>query len=333
MKISIHEANPCSAVSFYRSIGPFSYLKKIDKNIETELLKRVDWSTLIGTDIFYIERPQVQNDLTALEMAKDFNVKTWVDYDDLLHCIPQENPGYKFYNDDQTKKTIEESLKIADVVTVSTPAIKEYYKPLNNNIIVLPNAFNDYNYKFEHRKQSDYTDNPLITWRGSATHRKDLLSIKEQLLNIDKKYKSKLSFCFIGNETWFITDHILNRKFQVKECDIIDFMIMLKEIRGSIHLSPLEVSEFNKAKSNIGYLEGTYMGSVTIAPSELPEFNVPGCVLYSSEKNNFEYILEKCIKSKSFRQENYDKAFEYVKNNRLLSQINKQRLKIIEEAL
>jgi len=329
MKISIHEPIPASAVSYYRSIGTFSYLSKINKNIQIEVPNQISWHSLIGTDIFYMERPQQDSDLQALKLAKDFNIPIWVDYDDLLHEIPSYNPSYDFYKKSHVLNNIEECMKLADVITVSTQKLKDYYSKFNKNIHVIENAFNDYQYKLEYKTQNNYKD-VLISWRGSATHRNDLLSIADGLFKIDEKFIKEISSCFTGNDIWYITDKLKNKYYSLKEVDIIDFNKFIKNINSSIQLVPLVNNDFNIGKSNIGYIEATYMGAVTIAP-DLPEFLVPGCINYNEKNNNFSYFLEKAIKSKKYRQDNYDKAHDYVSSNLFLSKINKKRLNIIEK--
>lgn len=328
VKISIHEGAPLSAVSYYRSIGTLSYLSKINKKITTDILSKTSWASIVNTDIFYMERPQTNNDLEALEIAKDFNVKIWIDFDDLLHDIPKYNPCYKMYknNDSLLLKNVEKALKIADVVTVSTSTIKDYYLKFNENIHVIENAHNDYRYPFE--KITETFDS--INWRGSTTHRQDLLSVSQDIFRISDTY-DKWAWVFIGNDIWFITDKI-KRHFNIEECCTVVYNKFIKDARSAIQIVPLLFSPFNTAKSNIGWIEGTYAGSVTICP-KLPEFEKPGAVNYTDKEGSFGYYLEKAIKSKMFRYENYVKSYEYIKENLLLSNINKKRLEIIDRLL
>ena len=326
IKISIHEPMPMSAVAYYRSIGTFSYLPKIQPNIQINLPSQISWSNLVGTDILYMERPQQDADLNALEIAKEFNVKIWVDYDDLLHEVPKYNPSYKFYTTTHVGKNIEKAIELADIVTVSTPKIKEYYEKFNPNIHIIENAHNDYQYQWE--KVETTVD--AINWRGSATHRQDLLSVACEMFSLAEKY-SDWAWTFIGNEVWYITDRIKN-SFNLAECDIISYNKFIKDLKSGIQIVPLLWNEFNKAKSNIGWIEGTYAGSVTVAPN-LGEFTKPGVCMYDDKADSFAYYLEKCIKSKSFRQEKYIESFEYIAQNLMLSKVNKKRITIIEKLL
>jgi len=326
IKISIHEPLPHSAVSYYRSIGTFSYLPKKNDKIQISIPGQISWNNLIGTDIFYMERPQQDNDLQALQLAKDFNIKVWVDYDDCLHEIPQYNPAYKFYKKTSVLKNIEKAMTMADIITVSTPTLKEYYKKYNENIYVIENAHNDYQYKFKKKDETFQS----INWRGSATHRSDLLSVSENIFNLAKKYKN-WAWTFVGNDLWYITEKI--KCFNIQECDIIDYYKFIKDLKSAIQIVPLVHNQFNQCKSNIGWIEGTYAGSTCICPT-LPEFEKPGIVNYNFEKeNSFGYYLEKTISNNSFRKKKYIESYNYIKENLLLSKINSKRLEIIERLL
>jgi len=327
IKIAIHEPMPMGAVAYYRSIGTFSYLPKLQNNLDIHVPATISWSSMAGTDILYMERPQQDSDLTALEIAKDFNIKVWVDYDDLLHEVPKYNPSWKFYNTTHALKNIEKALQMADIVTVSTSTIKQHYEKFNKNIHVVENAHNDYQYAWN--KISDTVD--AINWRGSNTHRQDLLSVAGEMFKIADENPS-WAWTFIGNEVWYVTDRIKN-SFNLVECDIIAYNKFIQDLKSAIQIVPLLFNEFNKAKSNIGWMEGTYAGSVTVAPN-LGEFaGKPGICNYSEEPESFKYQLEKCIKSKAFRQKQYQESFEYIAENLMLSQINKKRLNIIERLL
>jgi hypothetical protein len=323
--ISIHEPAPFSGVAYYRSIGTLSFLPKLNKKIQLKRPEQIAWNSLIDTDILYMERPQHHSDLTALEIAKDFNVKVWVDYDDFLHGIPEYNPTYKMYSKPEILERIEQAMTMANVVTVSTPFLKDFYSKFNQNIHVLENAHNDYKYPFKKIEQTELA----INWRGSATHREDLLSVKENL--VDLSHRHNWGWTFIGNDTWYITDYMKNC-YSFSEVDVATYNKFILDLRSAIQIVPLLFSDFNRAKSNIGWIEGTYAGSATIAPL-LPEFEKPGVINYMDKPDSFGYYLEKAIKSKSFRKKKYNESYEYIHDNLLLSDLNKKRIEIVEGLL
>jgi len=322
IKIKICDVAPKGACSYYRGWGVLSKLRKIRPDIDVEFIDSMNWNYLSDCDILYFLRPVGDNYIESLDMAKDFGIKVWSDFDDLFPELPEDNPGYAYFSQKRILDNVEYSIKNSDIVTVSTETIKNYYKHINPDIIVIENAFNDYNYKLI---KKDITSK-RISWRGSSTHRRDLLSCKDGM-----EYASinnpDWDWIFIGSDVWFISEDIINSAVINSELELIKYNKLLSEITPAIHIVPLINSVFNSAKSNISWIEGTYAGACCIAPN-LPEFNKPGCVNY---KDNFQYLLEKAIKSKSFRQENYLQSLDYIQENLLLSKINQKRIQIIEE--
>lgn len=324
-KLLVIDPNPKSAVSFYRSLGPFSYLYKIDPSVQYETPTVINWNTLTGNEILYIQRPFAEDHITALREAKKIGMKTWLDLDDLLHEIPKYNPYHKAFElpTSQIRNVFERAIKMVDIVTVTTQELKDYYFSFNNNIEIVENAHNDYAFPF---KRFIGGEKPIINWRGSETHRMDILSVAQQIVSISKQYPD-WSWVFMGNNLWYITEIIKGKVAEIPEKPILDYFEIMANMGAAIQIVPLIDNRFNRAKSAIAFYEGTYGGMVTIAP-DFPEFNEPGCLCYK-DAEQFGYLLEKCIKSKSFRKENYEKAFEYIKNNLLLSKINKKRIDII----
>ena len=326
-KIIILDPTIKSAVSFYRSVGPFSYLHKLDPHFSFEILDRFNDWTWIGKDILFLQRPYAPDHLQAMEEARKSNLKIWVDTDDLLHDIPKYNPNYRVFNNPKQKylDNNKQAIKEADVVTVSTEKLREYYSAYNDNVKVIENAHNDYIFPF-----TKYIGDvhKTIGWRGSTTHRMDLLSVAEQFVNLSKQNKD-WRWVFMGNDLWYITELIAGSVQEVPERSFSVYFEMLRKINFAVMVFPLIDNDFNRAKSSNALLEATYGGSVCIAP-DLPEFNKPGCLCYK-DPQKFAYYVEKCMQSKSFREENYEKAYKYINENLLLSKINRKRLDVIKE--
>lgn len=323
IKIKVCDVAPKGACSYYRGWGVFSKLRKINPSISVEYLDAMNWNHLSDCDILYLVRPVEDNYIEVLNMAKDFGVRVWSDFDDLLHEVPAYNPGHAYFSQKRILDNVEYAIKNSDIVTVSTETIKSYYQKLNPDMVVVENAFNDYNFKFVKKEVSA----KRISWRGSPTHRQDLLSCKEDMVKNSIKFPD-WDWVFIGADTWYVSDEIKN-SVEVSELEIIKYNKFLSDITPAIHIVPLVDSVFNQAKSNISWIEGTSAGACCIAPA-LPEFQKSGVINY---KDNFEYLLGKAINSKTFRMENYNESFEYIQDKLFLSKINQKRIKIIEEIL
>ena len=324
IKIKICDTAPHGACSYYRGIGPLSKLRKINPNVQIEYIENVSWTVLTDCDILFLVRPVENAYIESIEMAKKFGVKVWIDFDDCLHEIPPDNPGFKYFRQPYILSNMEKSIKLADIVTVSTHEIKRFYQQFNPNIQIVENAFNDYNYRFDPRTN----DARFISWRGSNTHRVDLQSCVNDIAAVASHFPD-IEWVFIGGDNpWFVTDRI-QKASSITDMEITKYNKYIWDLGPSIHIVPLIDSVFNRAKSNIAFIEATWAGAACLCPS-LPEFAVPGAVNYT---DNFLYLLEKLIKSRTFRMENYERAYQYVKDYLLLSTVNQKRIKIIEEVL
>lgn len=318
IKIKINDQVPHGGCSYYRSLGPFS---KIKDGVDVQYINKIGWHTIADADIVFFSRPQSYEYLEAIQITKNFGVPVWVDWDDLPHACPDYNPNYDFYSQKSTRDVIEKCIAAADIVTVSTNEIKKVFSKFNRNIQLIVNAHNDYNY----RLQSIVKTNPFINWRGSPTHEDDLVSCQKEILDIADKYK-QWYFSFIGDGTRFITKHIKD-VYKKPELEITSYFFTLKTIAPKIHIIPLLDNLFNRAKSNCAWLEATWAGAAVIAP-DFPEFNVPGVTRYKTPAE-FGEKLEYLMNNEDHRQQQYELSLEHIRENYLLSQINKKRYEII----
>ena len=323
MRVKLAVQYPHGACSYYRSIGVFSKLHKLNNNIEISHIKEIEWHMIADADVLYLERPCNYEFHTAIQMAKDFNVPVWIDFDDNLFDLPEYNPGHKYFSQKSTKECIEKCIKLADVITVTTPELQKVFSNYHGNVKIIENAFNDYNFNLPDQASK----NESCLWRGSETHRNDLLGVAPQIFDLADKYK-KWGWCFVGNNVWYMTDNI-NNHYQIDELPQLKYWKFIKQTNAGIQINPLAFNRFNVGKSNIAWIEGIFAGSCCIAP-ELPEWKRPGVTLYNNS-NDFKDKLEYLIKDKKAREINFKLSREYILDNLLLSKINEKRLKILEE--
>jgi hypothetical protein len=317
MKIKIISAALHGACSYYRSMGVFPKIK----NVEVDIVDQFDWHILNYIDVIFIERPCNANYLLACKTTKNYGLKLWIDYDDYLFWLPSWNPFKNIFENEAIKKVMIDCLKLADVVTVPTEKLREELCKYNMNTIVVPQAFNDYNFKFEYNP----SENQSILWRGSITHRGDILAYIQELVTVAKANK-EWKWEFIGKDIWYITDYIDNKNI-TPELNIVEYFTKIKEINPSIYIVPLYPNIFNDCKSNCGWLEATYAGAVTLAPDS-EEWRRPGIINYKN-KGEFGDKLHMLINDPEKRKVNYKASFEYIKKNFVLSHVNKQREKIL----
>jgi hypothetical protein len=316
-------SNPQGACSYYRSVGPFSKIKEVS----FEFLEKGNWVNYSSLDVLYLERPVMPSFIEGIRMAKSFNIPVWVDFDDDLFDVPKYNPAYGFYSKDETKQSVIAAVSMADVITVTTPTLQKVFQKYNKNVIIIPNAWNNYNFPL----QENFSNKKIINWRGSATHRNDLLEYKDALL-ASAEARKDWKWSFIGKEHWMISDFIDdNQKMTFDEMDIIQYFNLMVNLNPGIQIVPLKINEFNKSKSNIAWLEGTAAGAVTLAPI-MEQWERPGIVNFSSLDDLKEKITELQTNEK-YRRAMYKASKNYIEENLLLNNVNKKRIEILNQLI
>ena len=314
---------PHGSTSFFRTIEPFSKLKKIDHNIDAQFIEALDWYLIADAEAVYFERPIEANFVEAVKKAKAFRKKVWVDYDDDLLNIPEGHPHYGYFQRPDIRRNLETILSIADVVSVTTQALEESFSKYSKNVVLIENAFDDY--QFDMPEHSNV--NPIVSWRGSDTHEMDLHEYEEALWEVAKKRENGWSWYFCGCNVQYITRNIKNFRHG-GVLPLIEYYEVMKQIRPAIQVVPLLVNKFNMAKSNIGWLDGLVAGSVCVAP-DLPEFRKPGVFTYGDDETLVAAMFQ--AMNPIEREKAFQKSREYVLENLTLSKINEKRVKVIHD--
>ncbi len=314
------------STAWYRSTAPIIALKH--HGIDFVMKQSVDWVDMLYTDIVFLQRPFKNDFKDIVEYARNCNKPIWIDFDDDLNSVPDYNPHRHVFKDGIDKENFQLMISMANVVTVTTDYLRDKYKEFNNNIIVIPNAHNDYMFPFEY----NFSKNKIVNWRGTNTHREDLRSVIETLRRVQQLESSKdWLFNFIGQDSDLMKGLVKSK--QVKPMELIEYFRYIKNLNPMIQLCPLVVNDFNLAKSNISWIEGTYSGAVTIAPMNFHEFRKPGIFTYGSQESLY-YTFEAFFEMTETELEKmYNESFEYIKSNLLLSHVNKQRAEIVQKLL
>jgi hypothetical protein len=314
--------NVSDATSYYRATGVLSKMRYV---MDCDFLpeSNVSWNSLAWCDIAFAQRPFGESFYKACNIIKNNNIPLWIDFDDYLIDVPEWNPFYKFFKNEKDKQEMLEMIQMADCISVTTEMLKEKYLKYNSNVFVVPNAFNDYTFKFEY----NFIGKKSITWRGSNTHSEDLRSILEPLRELqNNNYLDEWIINTIGDDSKILKGLVRHKQHPV--IDPIEYFKFIKTLNSSIQLVPLTDIDFNKSKSNIGWIEGIYSGAICIAPFYLREFDRKGVIRYSN-KEQFKNILIDTLKDVKSLEPLYKEGYEFIRENLLLSKVNLKRKEII----
>ena len=325
MKIRYCTVKPDGAISWYRVAGVLNKLKRIDPSIKAELAAELNWDILMDTDILFLSNPYELSQYQAAMMAKELNVKIWIDYDDDVLNIPPTHPDYKYFSSFGIKENIWRTLEVADVVTVTTEALKESILEYNKNVVIIENAFNNFNYTLP----DEYNDDSeSFMWRGGHTHWDDLVTVVQSLMQISTT-NPEWHFDFLAKEidVRHITRFIPN-SFYTGEMPLLVCFQTMRIKKPGIFIHPLVDNQFNRAKSNISWIEATAAGAMCIMP-DLPEFCKPGVVTYK-DNDGFLKEVNYYMKHPEARAEKFHESREYIMNKLCLSTVNEKRYDVIK---
>jgi glycosyltransferase involved in cell wall biosynthesis len=319
--------NTSDSCAWYRSTGVVKDLqrKTNDKIIVADWSKvRMDWDILTQYDLIMLQKPYTRQELKMCYYIKHCGIKLWIDYDDNLLAVNPENAaGPNLYHDPAIQENIKGILKLADAVSVPTEYLKQCLLSYNENIFVIPNAFND---SILSRPELPKRTNQVV-WRGPESHILDLMTYSGAINQCTEEF-SDWRFIFVGYYPWFLHE-TTNKGFNKWILDIIVYYKFLFDLAPSVVHVPLFDNVFNRCRSNVAYIESSFAGAVTVCPDW---WNVPGSLPYSTPQQYYEAVknvLSGHVNKKALNIE----AWEYVMDCLRLSKINVLRLELINSLI
>jgi hypothetical protein len=327
MEILFLTLNSSDSCAFYRSSGVVKDLqRKTNDKITIAEWPKIDlnWDFLTSFDLVMFQRPYTKQELNMCNYLKHCGVKLWIDYDDNLFAVNPENvTGPDLYYDPVIQANIKGILKLADAVSVPTEYLKQCLLPYNENIHVIPNAFND---SILTRPELPKRTNQVL-WRGPGSHIFDLMSYSGAINLCTEEFKD-WRFIFMGYSPWFLHE-TENKGYQKWMQDIVAYFKFIFDLAPSVVHVPLADNVFNRCRSNVAFLEGSYAGAVCVVPDW---WNVPGSMPYSTPQEYHDAIISVLAGEVDKRVMNIE-AWEYIQDCLRLSKINVLRLELINSLI
>ena len=184
--------------------------------------------------------------------------------DDLLH-LPEGHPLKE--SADLNLEAIREFLPKASGVTVSTPALARVFEPLAAGVRVLPNLV----------LEQAFPDGPrpprgpvVVVYAGTVTHGPDLDILEACVRKTAERHGPGVLFKFYGCEPGFDPGPA-KVVFQPFDPDYLSYLRRLPRLGGHVALAPLLDNPFNRAKSDIKWLEYSACGLAGVY-ADLPPY-------------------------------------------------------------
>ena len=227
--------------------------------------------------------------LELLRAVQAQGVAVVVDLDDDLGAIDPRHGGYAAL--EGCEPIVKEACRIADLVTVSTPALAKRYGG-----VVIPNGIP----RAYLGITADRHDPPMIGWTGSPlTHVGDLAEVGTTIRDLCAS--GKATFRAMGNAA-DLTLHQLGIPDQEKipGADLVSLDYARAYAELDIAIVPLRWSRFNAGKSWLKMLEAAALG-VPVVGSPSPENARLGAGMIAESLKDWRVCLTKLCESSDLR--------------------------------
>lgn len=270
-----------------------------------------------------------------IDLARSAGKPVIYETDDLLLEMPEGHltkPNYV----DALLPMIRAAVE-ADLVTTSSPELRDYFELLNPNSRLLPNYLNDRLWNFKQPQAQPAGAYPVIIgYMGGETHLADLEYIVPTLHKIRQHFEDKVIFKFWGGKP---PDSLLNSHqvewTPINQIDYSKFVQFFAEQKCHIFIAPLCENRFNRCKSAIKFLEYSTHG-VPGVYSRIPAYenvvNHGTNGFLASTLDEWEKYLYQLIEEPSLRYQMGLRAQQDVKDFWLLSQHSHEWLEVYREA-
>lgn len=248
------------ACSWYRAYVPGAELRKLGYDVSLVPLR--NWSLCDQADAILFERTSKSVTLEDLLRYKELGKRIVYDIDDNIWNLNPANPAFPYFARESTRRNIVESIRAADVVTVTTPELAHVVSKYNEKILVIPNCLPYEYWNIEPAGGDQLT----VGWAGGNSHWKDLsviAGVVEQILDEFPEVEVALA----GMRAYPFADHPRIRR--LKTVNMEEYPALLTNF--DIGLAPLTDDSFNACKSDLKFLEYAALGLPVVA-SKVPAY-------------------------------------------------------------
>lgn len=183
--------------------------------------------------------------------------------DDLWNVDATSTQAHKFFADPQLRKRLEDNIRAATAVTVTTAPLAERVATFNPNVHVIPNAVPDW--LVEHQPPQRQDGTTTIGWGGSATHSMDWQQAAAQIRRVLQRHPGTELHCMGTNYAAGLRGCRIRYTPWVPSVEGF-----LKTIDYHLGVAPLRPHVFNQAKSAIKAIEAGALGIPMVASAVRP---------------------------------------------------------------
>lgn len=225
-------------------------------------------------------------------------------------------------------------------VQTSTEYLAEFFRQFNPNVRVFANQLRRILPPRDFDEEFQNSERPVTIFFGALNRDEEFISLLPVLNKFAKEYGNKIAFKIIARQKLFDALESDNKIFvgnpNYYDGQLAPYNQYEEALRTSdIALLPLADNEFNRAKSDLKFIECAGCGAVALASPVVYESTIKdgetGFIF--RDERDFAFKLKILIDNREKRRSVAEAAYKYVKRNRLLSQHYEERLDWYRELL
>ena len=320
-KLRVYAWGDNTGVGHYRIHSPAKWIKKLGlADVRTSdfrwteendkvLFPSMDELNDIGNwaDIIVFQRnDMIQHIATFVGMAEHFNIPVVLETDDNIDAVRPYNPGYRGYHPGSEALTWGNLVsKKVNAITVTTQNLFDVHqKDKPGSVYILPNSL-DMKWRTKTPKKK-YKGNKIhMGWLGSAAHYENLKIIEEPVIEIMRKHKNVVFHMMkmYGESVWpdSKTKGIVSRIKRHDWVTLKKWPAFVASVGLDIGLAPAADNKFNRAKSNLRYLEYSVNKTAVIGSPTACYADIKG--INAKEPHEWYDAMDKLILDKKLRGE------------------------------
>ena len=226
--------------------------------------------------------------------------------------IPDYNKFKFAFDTEEVRNNCIEIINMVDEVTVTCDFMRRLYqeKTGKQEITVIPNFMPNFwmgNIFNKKKVQRDFTKNkqrPRILYTGSGAHydvdnkvggKDDMYGVRD----IIRKTVNKYQWVFVGAFPPQLVDLVQSGKIEFHPWrDLLSYPAFISSLNVQLMVAPLQVNNFNNAKSDIKFLEACTLGIPCLC-QDMETYNTAPSYLKFSTPEEFEHKIRTILHSKN----------------------------------
>ena len=290
---------------------------------------------ILDSDVVVFHRANTNWHHRVGMMAKEAGKKIVFDNDD-TYKLDDTHPFFGLdekgfeENKERVNNVTNNFILNSDLITCSTEYLAKEYRELNKNVVVLPNYVDPDDWDEPLRNEGDKVRIGIV---GSVAYHHDFAEIKDVIKKLHDNPKIQLVLFGlwkgVKRDENKLVDAVLHKEYDFWDslpniehmawCEMSDYFDTLNELKLDLMLIPRRENGFNKAKSNIKFLEAGML-EIPVVASSFPdapyEKDIDGTngVLVKKGEDWEEKVMD-LVNNKEKRREMGKKAREYIIKN------------------